>query len=65
MLTCVAGLALVLLAKNGVTGFAGWAALGSFLAAALIARMSAGGEVREDHDGMDVPELCPRTAGRR
>jgi surface polysaccharide O-acyltransferase-like enzyme len=65
MMTCVAGLALVLLAKSGLTGFAGWAALGSFLAAALIARMSAGGEVREDHDDMDVPELCPRTAGRR
>jgi surface polysaccharide O-acyltransferase-like enzyme len=65
LLMCVAGLALVLLAKNGLSGSAGWAALGSFLAAALIARMSACGNVREDHEDMDVPELCPRTAGRR
>ncbi len=64
-LMCVAGVALVLLAKNGLTGFAGWAALGSFLAAALVARMSAGGDVREDREDMDVPELGPRTAGRR
>ena len=65
VLMCVAGLALVLLAKNGLTGFAGWAALGSFLAAALIARVSASGEDREDREDMDVPELGPRTAGRR
>jgi hypothetical protein len=67
-LTCFAGVALVLLAKNGLSGFAGWAALGSFLAAVLVARMSAGGEVREDggdREDMDVPELGPRTAGRR
>jgi hypothetical protein len=68
-LMCVAGVALVLLAKNGLSGFAGWAALGSFLAAALTARMSAGGDVREDRedmrDDMDVPELGPRMAGRR
>jgi hypothetical protein len=65
-LMCVAGVALVLLAKNGLTGFAGWAALGSFLAAALVARMSAGGDVHEDmREDMDVPELGPRTAGRR
>ena len=32
VLVCVAGVALVLLAKNGLTGFAGWAALGCFLA---------------------------------
>lgn len=65
-LMCVAGLALVLMAKNGLTGFAGWAALGSFLAAALVARMSAGGDVHEDmRKDMDLPELGPRTAGRR
>jgi len=32
-LVCVAGVALVLLAKNGLTGFAGWTTLGCFLAA--------------------------------
>jgi surface polysaccharide O-acyltransferase-like enzyme len=40
-LICVAGVALVLLAKNGLTGFAGWTALGCFLAAAAAARLSA------------------------
>jgi surface polysaccharide O-acyltransferase-like enzyme len=40
-LICVAGIALVLLAKNGLTGFAGWTALGCFLAAAVVARLSA------------------------
>ncbi len=42
-LVCVAGIALVLLAKNGLTGFAGWTALGWFTAAAVAARMSAVG----------------------
>ena len=64
-LMCVAGVALVLLAKNGLSGFAGWAALGSFLAAALVARVSAAVRDREDREDMDVPELGPRTAGRR
>ena len=41
-LMCVAGIALVLLAKNGLTGVDGWAALGGFLAAAVAARVSAG-----------------------
>ena len=41
-LICVAGVALVVLAKNGLTGFAGWTALGFFMAAAVAARMSAG-----------------------
>jgi surface polysaccharide O-acyltransferase-like enzyme len=36
---CVAGVALVLLAKNGLTGFAGWSALGCFVAAAAVARV--------------------------
>ncbi|MGB9226634.1 acyltransferase family protein [Mycobacterium sp.] len=40
-LVCVAGVAVVLLAKNGLTGFAGWGALGLFLVAAAAARMSA------------------------
>ena len=56
-LVCVAGVALVLLAKNGLSGFAGWAALGSFLAAVVTARMGAGRDIREDRD---VPELCTR-----
>jgi len=42
VLVCVAGVALVLLAKNGLSGFAGWTGLGCFLAAALAARVSAG-----------------------
>jgi hypothetical protein len=40
-LVCVAGVAVVLLAKNGLTGFAGWGALGLFLATAAAARMTA------------------------
>lgn len=40
-LVCVAGVAVVLLAKNGLTGFAGWGALGLFLAAVAAGRMSA------------------------
>jgi Acyltransferase family len=43
-LVCVAGVAVVLLAKNGLTGFAGWGALGLFLATAAAARISAGCE---------------------
>ncbi|WP_051574469.1 acyltransferase [Mycobacterium sp. URHB0044] len=38
-LMCVGGVALVLLAKNGLTGFEGWTALGAFLATAVAARM--------------------------
>jgi Acyltransferase family len=40
-LVCVAGVALLLLAKNGLTGYAGWTSLGCFLAAAAAARASA------------------------
>ena len=40
-LICVAAIALVLLAKNGLTGIDGWTALGCFLAAAVAARLSA------------------------
>jgi hypothetical protein len=43
VLVCVAGVAIVLLASNGLSGFAGWAALGCFLAAAVAARLSAAG----------------------
>ncbi len=45
-LICVSGVALVLLAKNGLAGFAGWAALGCFLVAAVAARLSASGSAR-------------------
>ena len=41
-LVCVAGAALVLLAKNGLSGVEGWTALGGFLAAAVAARVGAG-----------------------
>ncbi|MUL85392.1 MULTISPECIES: acyltransferase [unclassified Mycolicibacterium] len=41
-LLCVAGAALTLLAKNGLDGVLGWAALGGFVIAAVAARASAG-----------------------
>ncbi len=41
-LVCVAGVVLVLLAKNGMDDVAGWTWLGCFLAAAAAARVSAG-----------------------
>jgi surface polysaccharide O-acyltransferase-like enzyme len=47
VLVCVAGTALVVLAKNGLSGFAGWTALGCFMAAAVAARLSAGGPARQ------------------
>lgn len=53
VLTCVAGMALVLLAKNGLTGAAGWTALGGFLVAAAGARMSQGHPLGSSRD----PEL--------
>ena len=46
-LVCVAGIALVLLAKNGLSGAAGWTMLGCFLAAAVAARVSAGAASRK------------------
>lgn len=39
---CAAGVALVLMAKNGLTGVDGWGSLGCFLAAAAAARVSMG-----------------------
>jgi surface polysaccharide O-acyltransferase-like enzyme len=42
VLICLAGVALVLLAKNGLTGFTGWVTLGCFVAAAAAARVTAG-----------------------
>jgi hypothetical protein len=41
VLICVAGVALILLARYGMTGTMGWGALGSFVAAACAARISA------------------------
>jgi surface polysaccharide O-acyltransferase-like enzyme len=52
-LVCLAGVALVLMAKNGLSGFEGWAALGCFLAAVAAARVSAGSAgKRTDHGGV-------------
>ncbi|MGA5465549.1 acyltransferase family protein [Mycobacterium sp. NPDC050041] len=42
VLVCLAGIVLVLLAKNGLTGAAGWLTLGGFLVAAVAARFTAG-----------------------
>jgi hypothetical protein len=49
-LICIAGVALVLLAKNGLSGFAGWTALGFFLATAVAARMCQGHSVGSPRD---------------
>jgi surface polysaccharide O-acyltransferase-like enzyme len=40
-LICIAGVALVLTAKNGLSGVEGWTALGAFMAAAAAARATA------------------------
>jgi len=45
-LVCVAGVALLLLAKNGLGDAAGWTQLGCFLAAAGAARLTATGRTR-------------------
>ncbi|KUI35717.1 acyltransferase [Mycobacterium sp. GA-2829] len=42
VLTCLAGIALVLMAKQGLAGGEGWAALAGFLTAAVAARLCAG-----------------------
>jgi hypothetical protein len=60
-LMCVAGVALVLLAKNGLSGFTGWSALGCFLAAAAAARVSQGyplGSSRDSEPNRQVRN-CP------
>jgi surface polysaccharide O-acyltransferase-like enzyme len=57
-LVCVAGIALLLLAKNGLSGVAGWTAFGCFLAAVVAARLSAGSVSRSPADtrgGADAP----------
>ncbi|MDT5016176.1 MAG: hypothetical protein QOD39_2336, partial [Mycobacterium sp.] len=50
VLVCLAGVALVALAKNGLTGVVGLVTLGCFLAAAVIARVSAGSPPRYSVD---------------
>jgi hypothetical protein len=50
-LICLAGVALVVLAKNGLDGVTGYTTLGAFLACAAAARVSAGGAGRF----VDVP----------
>ena len=40
LFTQIFGVALLLMAKNGLSGYAGWTALGCFLAAAAAARLS-------------------------
>lgn len=59
-LTCAAGVALVLLAKNGLTGAAGWTALGGFLAAAAVARKCLG----LNHVRPAIAEMTGRTDGQ-
>ncbi len=46
VLTCLAGVALVLLAKSGLDGVTGYTTLAAFLACAAAARLSAAGEPR-------------------
>ncbi len=59
-LVCVAGVALVLLAKNGLSGPPGWTALGCFVAAAAAARLSAGLASRSPHG-----PACATLGGQR
>ena len=42
VLLCLAGAVLVLMAKSGLSGVVGWAALGCFLVAVFAARVCAG-----------------------
>lgn len=53
-LICLAGLALLLLAKNGMSGVAGWTTLGTFVALCALARTSA--VRREDRPGPPVAD---------
>ncbi|MBJ7340963.1 acyltransferase [Mycolicibacterium sp.] len=43
-LVCVAGIAVLLMAKEGLSGIVGWSSLGFFVAAAAAARMCAAGD---------------------
>jgi hypothetical protein len=55
VLICVAGLALLLMSNYGLSGFAGWAALGCFLAVAAAARVCAGSVARSSTDTSNRP----------
>jgi hypothetical protein len=63
MLTCVAGVALVLMAKNGLSGVAGWATLGSFLVATVAARVCAG--TRQRHSVGSARDFEPDRQNRK
>ncbi|KUI31964.1 acetyltransferase [Mycobacterium sp. IS-1742] len=52
VLVCVAGVAAVLMAKQGLAGAGGWTALGGFLVAAVAARVCAGSAVG-NHDRVE------------
>jgi surface polysaccharide O-acyltransferase-like enzyme len=58
---CLAGVALVLLAKNGLIGFAGWSAFGGFLASAAAARVSQGYPLGSSRDSEPKRQVrkCP------
>jgi len=58
-LVIVAGVALVLLAKIGLSGVAGWSTLGCFLVAAMAARFSAGAAPRAQIAGATRTGMLP------
>ena len=58
-LVCVAGVALVLMAKNGLSGADGWAALGCFLLGLAAARVSAGSTSRPPADHSTRQPIAP------
>jgi Acyltransferase family len=57
VLICIAGVALVLLAKNGLSGVTGYTTLGAFLACAVAARVSAGTNGRPAQDSTFTPTV--------
>ena len=61
VLICVAGVALVLLAKNGLDGVEGYAILGCFLAAAVAARVGAGKTGPDEVAGSSVISISSGT----
>lgn len=60
VLICLAGVALALLAKNGLTGSDGWSMLGCFVAAAMGARMSQGRSVGSSRDSEPSRQIRKR-----
>jgi surface polysaccharide O-acyltransferase-like enzyme len=55
VLICIAGVALVLMAKNGLSDVEGWTALGCFITAAVAARLAAGSETRSARTRLSPP----------